>query len=185
VTLTSAGSAYAVIDTTQGTMVVQLFHNVALKTVANLSLANSGFYNNLVWHRIIAGFAIQIGDLTTPNGGGNESTWGQTGSSRTVPLEANATTVAEGYVNSVGYMGLARTSDPNSGNSQFFINLANNTSLNGQCTVFGKVISGMSVVDAIGDLPVNPECASSGGTTCQPLDPTNAEILSITIQDSP
>jgi cyclophilin family peptidyl-prolyl cis-trans isomerase len=181
VTLSSAGGTYAVIDTTQGTIVVQLFPNVAPKTVANfISLANSGFYNNLVWYRIVAGFAIQIGDPTTRNGGGNESTWGQTGSGQTVPPEANATTVAEGYVNNAGYLGMARTSDPNSGNSQFFINLANNTSLNGQYTVFGKVISGLNVVDAIGNLQVNPQCASSGGTNCQPLNPTNAEILGIT-----
>ncbi|MDA4113951.1 MAG: peptidylprolyl isomerase [Thaumarchaeota archaeon] len=186
-TTTPTGSGpYAVISTTQGTIEVELFPQAAPKTVANfVSLANSGFYDNLVWHRIVAGFAIQIGDPTSRNGGGNESLWGNTGSTQTVPLETNTTLVNEGYVNNAGYLGMARTSDPNSGSSQFFINLASNTSLNGQYTVFGKVISGMSVVDAIGALPVNPACQSSGGTSCQPLDPTNAEILSITIQSSP
>jgi cyclophilin family peptidyl-prolyl cis-trans isomerase len=177
---------YAVISTTQGTFTVELFPQAAPKTVANfVSLADSGFYNNLVWHRIVAGFAIQIGDPTTRNGGGNESLWGDTGSNQTVPLETNTTLVNEGYVNNVGYLGMARTSDPNSGSSQFFINLADNSDLNGQYTVFGKVISGMSVVDAIAALPVNGQCQSSGETACQPLNPTDAEILSITIQSSP
>jgi dolichyl-diphosphooligosaccharide--protein glycosyltransferase len=183
---TGAGGNYAAIVTTQGTMVVQLFADMAPKTVANfIRLANLGFYDNLVWHRIVAGFAIQIGDPTTRNGGGDESTWGQTGSGQTVPLEADAKTVAGGCVNDIGYLGMARTSDPNSGSSQFFINLADNAFLNGQYTVFGKVIQGMGVADAIGNLPVNPACISSGGANCQPLDPTNAEIHSITIQDSP
>jgi cyclophilin family peptidyl-prolyl cis-trans isomerase len=186
--MTTSGAAgpYAVIETTQGRMVVQLFPSMAPKTVANfISLSSSRFYDNLVWHRIVAGFAIQIGDPTTRNGGGDESTWGQTGSDKRVPLEADARTVAQGCVNDVGYLGMARTSDPNSGSSQFFINLADNAFLNGQYTVFGRVIGGMDVADAIGKLPVNPACISSGGANCQPLDPTNAEILSITIRDSP
>ncbi len=103
----------------------------------------------------------------------------------TVPLETNTSLVRDGYVNEVGYLGMARTSDPNSGSSQFFINLADNSFLNGQYTVFGKVASGMNVVDTIGNLPVDPECSSSGGMMCQPLDPTNAEILGITIQSTP
>ncbi|MDA4112867.1 MAG: peptidylprolyl isomerase [Thaumarchaeota archaeon] len=185
VTISSVGGPYAIVDTIQCTIVVQLFPDVAPKTVANLvSVASSGFYDNLVWHRIVAGFAIEIGDPTSRNGGGNESLWGNTGSSQTLPLETNTTLINEGCVNNAGYLGMARTSDPNSGSSQFFINLASNTSLNGQYTVFGKVISGMSVVDAIGNLPVNPQCASSGGAMCQPLNPTKAEILSITIQNS-
>ena len=170
-TSTGAGGNYAVIVTTQGTMVVQLFADMAPKTVVNfIRLANSGFYDNLVWHRIVAGFAIQIGDPTTERRG-RRVTWGQTGSGQTVPLEADAKTVAGGCVNGVGYLGMARTSDPNSGSSQFFINLADNAFLNGQYTVFGKVIKGMSVADAIGKLPVDPACISSGGANCQPLDP--------------
>ena len=186
-TTPTTSGPYAIISTTQGRIEVELFPQAAPKTVANfVSLANSGFYDDLVWHRIVAGFAIQIGDPTTKNGGGNESLWGDTGSPQTVPLEANQTTVNEGYVNNVGYLGLARSSDVNSGSSQFYINVADNSqSLDGQYTVFGKVISGMSVVDAIAALPVNPACSSSGGTSCQPLNPTGAEILSITIQSSP
>lgn len=186
VTLPANQTVYALINTTQGSMEAQLFPNVAPKTVANfVSLANSGFYNNLVWHRIVKGFAIQTGDPTTRNGGGNQATWGQTGSNQTVPLETNQTVVNEGYVNSDGYLAMARTSDPNSGSSQFYINLGNNTSLNGQYTVFGKVISGLNVATAIGNLPVNAACQSSGGTSCQPSNPTQAEVTSITIRNSP
>ena len=172
------------ISTTQGTFEVELFPKAAPKTVANfVNLAKTGFYNNLVWHRIVKGFAIQIGDPTSRNGGGDTSRWGSTGSSQTVPLETSTSLVSDGYVNEVGYLGMARTSDPNSGSSQFFINLADNSFLNGQYTVFGKVTSGMDVVDTLGNLPVDPECISSGGMNCQPLDPTQAEILTITILD--
>ncbi|MGA2198719.1 MAG: peptidylprolyl isomerase [Nitrososphaerales archaeon] len=174
------------ISTTQGTFEVELFPGAAPKTVANfIELARTGFYNNLVWHRIVKGFAIQIGDPTSRNGGGDRSRWGSTGSARTVPLETSISLVRDGYANGAGFLGMARTSDPNSGSSQFFINLADNSFLNGQYTVFGKVTSGMNVVDAIANLPVDPECLSSGGMMCQPLDPTNAEILSITIQSTP
>lgn len=177
---------YAVIDTTQGVMEALLFPSVAPKTVANfVSLANSGFYNDLVWHRIVAGFAIQTGDPTSRNGGGTPSTWGQTGSSTTVPLETNSTVVAEGYVNDEGYLGLARSQSLDSGSSQFYINLANNTSLNGQYTVFGKLISGMNVALAIGNLQVYSQCQTSGGAQCWPVNPSQAMVLSITIKNTP
>jgi peptidyl-prolyl cis-trans isomerase B (cyclophilin B) len=177
---------YAVIDTTQGTMVVQLYPNVAPKTVANfINLADTGFYNDLVWHRIVAGFVIQTGDPTSRCAQGDPSSWGGTGSSQTVPLEANSTTVAEGYVNDEGYLAMARGSSNDSGSSQFFINLTNNTSLNGQYTVFGKVITGLDVALAIGNLPVASSCASSGELTCPPVTPSQAEVLSIVIQETP
>ena len=167
-------------------MVVQLFPDAAPKTVASfISLAQSGFYNNLVWHRIVAGFVIQTGDPTSKNGAGNPATWGSMGSTQTVPLEASAATVAKGYVHDVGYLGIARSSSPDSGSSQFFINLTNNSSLNGSYTVFGKVVSGLSVATAIGDLPVADTCRQTGGLACPPANPKDAEILSITIQDSP
>lgn len=185
-TASSTGQVYAVIDTSQGTMEAQLFPTVAPKTVANfVNLANSGFYNDLVWHRIVAGFVIQTGDPTTKNGGGNEADWGDTGSSTTVPLETNSTDVADGYVNNEGYLAMARGSSPNSGSSQFFINLADNSFLNGNYTVFGKLISGLNVALAIGNLPVNSACQSSGDLTCQPLNPSQAMVLSITIKNSP
>lgn len=162
---------YAKINTSLGCIEVQLYPSAAPKTVANfVNLSQTGFYNNLVWHRIVAGFVIQTGDPNTKNGGGNRSLWGTGGSGKTVPLEINST-----LHNDYGYLGMARSTDPNSGSSQFYINLANNTSLNGQYTVFGKVISGIDVALAIGKVTVN--------STNQPITPVF--VTSITIQDTP
>src|SRR5712691_382887 len=162
---------YAKINTSLGCIEVQLYPSAAPKTVANfVNLSQTGFYNNLVWHRIVAGFVIQTGDPNTRNGGGNRSLWGMGGSGKTVPLEVNST-----LRNDLGYLGMARSTDPNSGSSQFYINLANNTSLNGQYTVFGKVISGMDVALAIGKVAVN--------STNQPITPVF--VTGIMIQDTP
>ncbi|HKW03810.1 MAG TPA: peptidylprolyl isomerase [Nitrososphaerales archaeon] len=164
---------YALIDTSQGTIEIELFQSLTPKTVNNfVSLANSGFYNNLVWHRIVKGFVIQTGDPNTRNAGGSQTTWGNGGSNTSVPLES-----VPSLHNDVGYVAMAHTSQSTSATSQFYINLANNTSLDGQYTVFGKVISCMSAVLAIGNLPVN-----SNGI---PLNPSQAMMISVTIQSSP
>lgn len=162
---------YATLNTSNGTIVVELYRAQAPKTVNNLvSLAQSGFYSNLVWHRIVKGFVIQTGDPNTRNG--DRSTWGQGGSSQTVPLEIDPT-----LHNNIGYLGMARSSDPNSGSSQFYINLANNNSLDGQYTVFGKVINsgGMTAAYAIANTPVNSQS--------QPINPVY--LTSVTISAGP
>ncbi len=167
----ATGLVYAKIGTSMGTIEVELYPNSAPKTVANfVSLARSGFYDNLVWHRIVKGFVIQTGDPNTRNGGGDKSLWGTGGSPSTVPLE-----IDRSLHNDVGYLGMARSQDPNSGSSQFFINLANNAPLDGQYTVFGKVISGMDVALNIGNIPVN--------SASQPI--SNVFVTSITIQNTP
>ncbi len=144
---------FARIDTTYGPIEVELFPASAPKTVANfVSLAQSGFYNNLVWHRIVKGFVIQTGDPNTRNAVADRSTWGSGGSSTTVPLEIDPS-----LHNYAGYLGMARAADPNSGSSQFYINLSNSTSnlgLDGNYTVFGKVVGGWSVVMQIADVQV-------------------------------
>ena len=171
---------YAVLQTTQGTIVVQLFPQVAPKTVSNFeNLANSGFYNELVWHRIVAGFVIQTGDPNTKGADNTtRNTWGQGQGPYTEPLEANSA-----YPNDVGYVAIAHTSATTSGGSEFYINLANNTALNGQYTVFGKVYSGMDVVKAIGALPVysNPNSFAYD----QPINAQSAILISVTIQNTP
>lgn len=167
----ATGLVYAKIATSMGTMEVELYPNSAPKTVANfVSLAKSGFYDNLVWHRIVKGFVIQTGDPNTRNGGGDKSLWGTGGSPNTVPLE-----IDRSLHNDVGYLGMARSQDPNSGSSQFFISLANNAPLDGQYTVFGKVISGMDVALKIGNAPVD--------SASQPI--SNVFVTSITIQENP
>jgi cyclophilin family peptidyl-prolyl cis-trans isomerase len=160
---------YAKINTTMGSMEVELFQAAAPQTVANfVNLSKSGFYDNLVWHRIVAGFVIQTGDPLTRNGGGNRSLWGTGGSSKTVPLE-----ICAPLHNDVSYLGMARGSDPNSGSSQFYINLKNNTSLDGSYTVFGKVVTGMNVANDIAGVQVN-----SSDQPVTPVYMTSVEILS-------
>jgi cyclophilin family peptidyl-prolyl cis-trans isomerase len=148
----SGSELTAVIETSMGTMVIQLLPEVAPQTVANfVKLAKSGFYEGLVWHRVVKGFVIQTGDPNTKGGKGEVALWGTGGGPNTVPLEAR------GGSNVEGSLGLARGANPNSGSSQFYINLTNNSAaLDGQYTVFGKVISGIGVARAIGEVQVRP-----------------------------
>lgn len=164
--------AFAVINTSAGVIVAELLPASAPRTVANfVDLANAGFFNGVVWHRIVKGFVIQTGDPLTRNGGGDRRRWGTGGSNQRVPLEISP------LRHETGTLGMARSQDPNSGSSQFYINLADNAFLNGQYTVFGRVITGLDVAKAISDLPVD--------SSDQPLDPSKAVLTSITIQKTP
>lgn len=160
---------YARIDTTDGAIYVELFPACAPKTVSNFDrLVGSGFYNDLVWHRIVPGFVIQTGDPYSKGGlNSTRGTWGEGGSNATVPLEVKKCPDLGTYA---GYLAMARkgnlTTGYDTGTSQFFINLSNSSSnlqLIGYYTVFGKVIEGMSVVNALGKstLCVPPSCPTS------------------------
>jgi cyclophilin family peptidyl-prolyl cis-trans isomerase len=145
---------YARIETSDGSFVVELFPACAPETVTNfVNLANSGYYNDLVWHRIAKSPAvIQTGDNYTRGGlNSTRANWGSGGTAATVPLEWC------GWLhNYQGYLAMAHTQASNSSGSQFYINL-NNASypyLDGKYTVFGKVISGWSVVEAISKSPL-------------------------------
>ena len=167
---------YATLTTSNGTIVVELYRAQAPKTVNNfVSLAQSGFYSNLVWHRIVQGFVIQTGDPNTQGGGGNRNTWGQGGSAQTVPLE-----IDNSLHNNLGYLGMARSSDVNSGSSQFYINLANNNSLDGKYTVFGRVITGMDVANTIAKTQVYTD--QNSPLYDQPINPVY--LISATISTS-
>jgi len=181
-TSTSSGGAngtYALICTNLGLIEVQLFPANAPQTVANfVKLANSGFYNDLVWHRIVPGFVIQAGDPNTKNGGGNRSTWGQGTSGTNLPFENSSLSEA------VGTIAMASTGSKVGGSSQFFINLVDNTaSLDGNYVVFGQVINGMSVVNALAKVPTNT--TQSAPNYQQPVNPSQAYIVSVTIQNTP
>ena len=181
-TSTSSGGAngtYALICTNHGLIEVQLFPADAPLTVANfVKLANSGFYNDLVWHRIVPNFVIQAGDPNTKNGGGNRSTWGQGTSGTNLRFENNSLTEA------AGTMAMASTGSKVGGSSQFFINLVDNSAgLDGNYVVFGKVINGMSVVNTLAKVPTNTTQSSSEYQ--QPLTPSQAYIVSVTIQNTP
>jgi peptidylprolyl isomerase len=128
-----------VIDTTQGRVVIKLRNDIAPQHAARLKqLARDKFYDNVPFHRVIAGFMAQTGDGQNGNG---------TGGSKYPNLRAEFSNVP--YKR--GIVGMARTSDPNSANSQFFIMYADGAwpQLNGQYTVVGEVLSGMDVVDKI------------------------------------
>ena len=162
---------YAKLNTSHGLIEVELYQSKTPKTVTNfVNLAKSGFYNNLVWHRIVEDFVIQTGDSNTRSVG-DRSTWGQGGSSQTIPLEVDTS-----LHNSIGYLAMARKGgDLNSGTSQFYINLANNSNLDGEYTVFGKVTRGMDVAYAIAKVPTYDQ----GPYQDQPIDPVF--LTSVTI----
>ena len=128
-----------------GTIHVELFEDVAPQHVAQITaLAEEGAYDGVVFHRVIDGFMAQTGDVQFGRVGGDMSMAGRGGSERPdLPAEFSDLPFERGVV------GMARSQDPNSANSQFFIMFAPGDFLNGQYTVVGEVTSGMEVVDAI------------------------------------
>jgi peptidylprolyl isomerase len=125
------------LDLKSGRVVIQLLPDLAPKAVARVKeLTREGFYNNTPFHRVIPGFMAQGGD---PTGTG-------TGGSKLPNLPAEFTNKAH-FLR--GTVGSARTQDPNSANSQFFICFAPAPFLDGQYTIWGKVVSGMEYVDQI------------------------------------
>ena len=128
-----------------GTVTIDLRPDVAPEHVAQITaLAGAGEYDGVVFHRVIDGFMAQTGDVEFGRAGGSLSRAGMGGSSRPdLPAEFSALPFERGTV------GMARSQNPNSANSQFFIMFAPAPHLNGQYTVVGHVIEGMEVVDAI------------------------------------
>ena len=128
-----------------GTVTIDLFEDVAPKHVEQITaLASEGAYDGVVFHRVIEGFMAQTGDVQFGKMGADMRRAGMGGSSRPdLPAEFSSMRFQRGVV------GMARSQDPNSANSQFFIMFADGDFLNGQYTVVGKVTDGMDVVDAI------------------------------------
>jgi peptidylprolyl isomerase len=125
------------IDTKHGRIVIKLRPDIAPKHAERIKLlVREKFYDNVPFHRVIDGFMAQTGDGQFGNG---------TGGSKHPQLQAEFSNVP--YKR--GIVGMARTSNPNSANSQFFIMFAENPGLNGQYTVIGEVVAGMDVVDKI------------------------------------
>ena len=138
--------ADVLIKTNFGDIKFSLLPDIAPETVRNfLQLANSGFYNGTLFHRVIPGFMIQGGDPNTKTP--NKTTWGQGGPGYNLKAEFNSRSHLRGIVS------MARASDPDSAGSQFFIVTSDSTFLDRQYTVFGEVVDGMEVVDKIVDLP--------------------------------
>ena len=124
-----------------GKMVAELYPEVAPNTVNNfISLVQSGFYNGLIFHRVIPGFMIQGG---CPNGNG------MGGPGYSIKGEFSQNGVKNDLVHDRGVLSMARAMDPDSAGSQFFIMVEKAPHLDGEYAAFGKVIEGMDVVDAI------------------------------------
>ena len=156
----------ATLKTNQGQITLELFADQMPITVANfVKLAEDDFYNDTKFHRVIKGFMIQGGDPNSKTD--NESIYGQGGPGHTVEDEFVA---GELLTNTKGTIAMANTGRPNSGGSQWFINLVDNTNLDfdkepltSKHPVFGRVIEGLEVVDKIGntetkagDIPTEP-----------------------------
>ena len=139
-----------------GTVVIDLLPDVAPQHVAQITaLAKEGAYDNVVFHRVLDGFMAQTGDVQYGKAGGDLSMAGMGGSDKPdIPAEfTNDLSFQRGVV------GMARSNDPNSANSQFFITFGDASFLDGQYTIVGNVVSGMEVVDAIqrGEPPAKPD----------------------------
>ena len=136
----------AVMKTNMGTIELELFVDKTPKTVENfVGLANKGYYKGVIFHRVIKNFMIQGGD-PTGTGRGGASFWGSKFEDEIVP---------DVKFDGPGLLAMANAG-PNTNGSQFFITLVPTPWLNGHHTIFGKVISGMDVVYAIGDVKTAP-----------------------------
>lgn len=156
----------AVITTSFGDITIEFKENIAPKTVENFkNLANSGFYDGTIFHRIVPDFVIQGGDPNTVSG--SRDTWGQGGPGYSIDAELSDIK-HEKYI-----VSMARGTDINSAGSQFFIVLGNAPWLDSKYTVFGEVISGQDVVNKIAALETNSQD--------QPIDPEKTVIEKITI----
>lgn len=170
VSLQAATDEVAVIETSKGRLVLEFWPDVAPKTVENFKkLAKSGFYDGTAFHRIIAGFMAQGGDPLTKDLS-KEAMWGTGDPGYKIPAEFNDRKHTRGVVS------MARSQDPNSAGSQFFLMLGTAPHLDNQYTGFAKVIDGEATLAAIADTPV--VMARNG----EPSKPTErVEIKSVKI----
>ena len=162
-----------VLETNQGEIVIEFFQLDALKHTENfILLSQIGYYDGVLFHRIIPGFMIQSGDPNTIDGDPN--TWGQGGkgaSSDRIDAEFNSIQHERGIVS------MARSSDPNSAGSQFFIVHKDSTFLDGEYTVFGRIVteSSFETLDKI--------AAVQTGTNDRPINPEQVKIIKATVVD--
>jgi len=140
----------AVIKTTEGEMVIEFWPDVAPKTVENFKkLAKDGFYDGTAFHRVIKGFMIQGGDPLTKDPA-QEARWGTGGPGHRLKAEFNDRHHDRGVIS------MARSQDPDSAGSQFFICHGNPRFLDKQYTAFGKLIKGDDVLEKIATTPTHP-----------------------------
>jgi dolichyl-diphosphooligosaccharide---protein glycosyltransferase len=159
----------AILKTSLGNITLELFPGAAPKHVNSfLNLSKTGFYDGTIFHRIVKDFVIQGGDPTTKNNTQKDK-WGTGGPGYTIDAEFNDIPHERGIIS------MARTGDPNSAGSQFFIVTKDARFLDNQYTVFGRVIDGMETVDKIQDLATNQ-------SSDQPIDFEKAKIEKVIIE---
>src|SRR5256885_9013125 len=165
----------AVIKTGEGDMVVEFWTDAAPNTIDNFKkLARAGFYNGTAFHRIVKGFMIQGGDPLTKDPA-NESRFGTGDPGYKIKAEFND------HSHDRGVISMARSQDPDSAGSQFFICLAPVPRLDHQYTTFGKLIKGQDVLEKIGDIPVT---RNSMGEPSKPSKRVVIESIKIVPADS-
>ena len=163
--MTENSSTQVTLKTSAGDMTVEFFDDKAPGHVANfIKLASEGFYDGTVFHRTIPGFMIQGG---CPDG------TGMGGPGWSVDAEFNDTPHTRGVLS------MARSQDPNSAGSQFFVCHGDAAFLDGQYTAFGRLVSGDETLDAIANAPTNP-----GGEGSSPVDPVKIETAEVSTPEA-
>ena len=166
----AAGSQRVRVVTSAGNFVIELDHNRAPRTVdAFLKYVKEGFYSGVIFHRVVAGFIAQAGGYTADM----------------QPKAVTENVVNEsgnGLSNLRGTVGFARSNEPHSGTSQFYVNLADNVDLNPRPTrwgyaVFGKVVEGMEVVDDIGHRPTGGGGPFQSSVPVEPIVIQRIELI--------
>jgi peptidyl-prolyl cis-trans isomerase B (cyclophilin B) len=171
----SSANEVAVIKTSEGEMIAEFWPDVAPNTVENFKkLARSGFYDGTAFHRIVKGFMIQGGDPLTKDPA-KESRYGTGDPGYKIKAEFNNRSHERGVLS------MARSNDPDSAGSQFFICLANVSRLDHQYTTFGKIIKGDDVLGQIGDAEVT---MSNSGERSKPTKRVTVESIKIVPADS-
>jgi len=147
-TPTNSSNEVAVIKTSEGDMVIQFWTDAAPGTIENFKkLARQGFYDGTTFHRIVKGFMIQGGDPNSKDPA-KENSYGQGGPGYNIKAEFND------HSHDLGVISMARSQDPDSAGSQFFICLGPVHRLDHQYTTFGKLIKGQDVLEKIGEIEV-------------------------------
>ena len=174
ITTLLANASNAVVQTSKGSFTISLYGDKAPVATANfVALARCGFYDGITFHRVVAGFVIQAGDPQTKKNQGVFDGLGTGGPGYGFAIEPPAA----GLTYDKYMVAMANTGQPDSNGSQFFIDLADISSLPPSYTIFGKVTDGTAVVDAIGQVPTNG--TPDTGPQNVPLDPV--VIQSITV----
>lgn len=157
------------IETEAGNMTVEFFHDKAPGHAQNfLKLAAQGFYDGTRFHRVLAEFMIQGGDPNTKDGG--KGPWGTGGPGYQIKAEFND------VHHEKGILSMARSQDPDSAGSQFFVVHGDAAFLDGQYTAFGRVIEGLETLDTIAEAPVE---AGGGGERSKPVNPV--QVIRMTV----